>query len=228
MIEGENDKKQINVKSGQRDNINSEISDLDNKKVLKRVIIFSDAVFAFAITLLILDIHLPTGTVEDNLGPVLISLWHNYLAFLISFFVIYLYWIAHIRLFRKIKRCNWNLILLNYFQLLFIVIIPFSTSVISLILCQLSVIIYAIFIACAGYMSTFLRIYATRNHRLVNENYSSRDIKIDIILMLIAPISFTISIWIALFSVFISQLLWILWIIPRVIIQRIFKYKDPL
>jgi uncharacterized membrane protein len=227
-MELENDKKQINVKKAHRDDKNFELSDLSNKEVLRRVIIFSDAVFAFAITLLIVDIRLPTNTVEDNLGSVLISLWPNYLAFLISFFVIGLYWIAHIRLFRKIERCNWKLIWLNSFQLLFIVIIPFSTSILSLALCQLSVIVYAIIIASAGYMGTLLRIYATRNHRLVNENYSFRDIKIDTILILIAPICFTISIWIAFFSVFIAQLLWILWIIPRVIIQSIFKYKDPL
>jgi uncharacterized membrane protein len=205
-----------------------ETSDLNQKKVLERLVYFSDGVFAFAMTLLIVDVRLPIGTEEGNLGSVLISLWLNYLAFLISFFVIALYWIAHIRLFRKIERCNWNLLWLNTFQLLFIVIIPFSTSVMSLFLCPLSVIIYAIFMACAGYMSTFLRIYATHNHRLVNENYNSRDIKIDIILALIAPIFFTISIGIAFFSVFIAQLLWILWIIPRVIMQRIYKYKDPL
>jgi uncharacterized membrane protein len=211
-----------------QDNVNLEISDTNNKGVLKRVIAFSDAVFAFAITLLIIDIRLPTGTEKDKLGSVLISMWPYYLAFLISFFVINLYWMAHIRLFRKIVRCNWNLILLNSLQLFSIVIIPFVTSLISLVLSQLSVIIYAIFIAFSGYMSTFLRIYATFNHRLVSEKYGSRDIKIDLILNLIAPISFTISIWIAFFSIFLAQLLWILWIIPRVIMQRIYKYKDPL
>lgn len=222
------DKKQINNNNTHQNDNDVGLSDSINKEVLKRVIIFSDAVFAFAITLLIVDIRLPIGTTEDNLGPVLISLWPNYLAFLISFFVIGLYWFAHIRLFRKLTGCNWKLIWLNFFQLFLIVIIPFSTSVIALVLCQLSVIIYAISIACSGYMSTFLRIYVAYNHRLVNENYSSRDIKIDIILNSIAPICFTISIWVAFFSVFVAQLLWILWILPRIIIQHLFKYKDPL
>jgi uncharacterized membrane protein len=227
-MELDNDKKQINVKNAQRDIINSGMIDSDNRRVLKRVIDFSDAVFAFAITLLIVDIRLPTNTIESNLGSVLISLWPNYMAFLISFSVISLYWIAHIRLFRKIRRCNWNLIILNSFQLLFIVIIPFSTSVMSLVLCELSVIIYAIIIASAGYMSVFLRIYATCNHRLINEKYNSRDIKIDTILISLAPICFTISILIAFFNFFIAQLLWIVWIIPRIIIRRIFKRKDSL
>lgn len=227
-MEEENKDKQINIKKIQQDYTNLETSNLNNKSILKRVIIFSDAVFAFAITLLIVDIRLPAGTVEEDLGLVLISLWPNFLAFFMSFFVINLYWIAHIRLFRKLERCNWNLILLNSFQLLSIVLIPFPTSVLSLVFSQLSVIIYAVFIACAGYISVILRIYATKNHRLINKSYSSRAIKIDIILALIAPIGFTISIWIAFYSVFIAQLIWVLWVIPRVIIQRIYKYKDPL
>ena len=227
-MDEEDNYKQINVKNIARDNINLEKSDLENIKVLERTIAFSDGVFAFAITLLIVDIQLPAVASENNLGFILISLWPNYLAFVISFFVISLYWLAHVRLFRKIKRCNRNLMWLNLFQLLFIVIIPFTTSVMSRNLCQLSVIIYAFFMACAGYMSTILRFYATHNHRLVDEKYSSKDIKIEIILSLLAPICFTISIWIAFFNFFLAQLSWISWIIPRVIIQRIFKHKDPL
>jgi uncharacterized membrane protein len=80
-----------------------EKSDLENIKVLDRTIAFSDGVFAFAITLLIVDIQLPADTSENNLGSILLSLWPNYIAFIISFFVISLYWLAHVRLFRKIK-----------------------------------------------------------------------------------------------------------------------------
>lgn len=204
-----------------------EATDLNNRKVLERVIAFSDAVFAFAITLLIIDVRLPTGTSIDNLGSALIALWPNYLAFLLSFFVIGLTWSGHIRLFRKIERYDSSLIVLNLLQLLFIVIIPFSTSVISLYPSQLSVIIYAAVIACEGYMSTILRIYATYNHRLSNENYSSQDIKRDIILILIAPICFTSSIFITFLSIFAAQLLWFLWIIPYVVLQRRFRRKEP-
>ena len=77
--------KQINSKNIARDNINLEKSDLENIKVLERTIAFSDGVFAFAITLLIVDIQLPAVTSENNLGSILISLWPNYLAFVISF-----------------------------------------------------------------------------------------------------------------------------------------------
>lgn len=104
----------------------------ENEKVLGRILIFSDGVFAFAITFLILDVRLPAGTLKTNLASALISLWPNYLAFLISFFVIGIYWSPHLRLFKEIIGYDQNLIRLNLLYLFFIIIMPFSTSILSL------------------------------------------------------------------------------------------------
>ena len=49
---------------------------------------FSDAVFAIAITVLILDIRLPAGgdiADDSQLLTILTGLWHKYLAYVISF-----------------------------------------------------------------------------------------------------------------------------------------------
>jgi uncharacterized membrane protein len=197
-----------------------------HRKIVDRILAFSDAVFAFAITLLILDVRLPVDTIKANLGSVLISLWPNYMAFLISFFVIGLYWSVHVRLFREITRYDQNLIWLNLLHLLFIVIIPFSTSIISLHLTQLSVIVYAVSIAVAGYTHAILRAYAGHNHRLISEKYSSLHIKKGIILSLIAPICFTISVGIAFFSTLAAQLSWILIFLIHVIFQRLLRPKE--
>jgi uncharacterized membrane protein len=196
------------------------------KKVLERILAFSDGVFAFAITLLIIDVRLPTDTLKANLGSALISLWPNYMAFLISFFVIGLYWSAHARLFKEVIRYDMSLMWLNLLHLLFIVVIPFSTSVISLYRSQLSVIVYAASVACAGYIHTLLRIYAGHNHRLISERYSSLHIKKGIIISLIAPICFTISIGIAFHSSLAAQLSWILIFLIHVILQRLLKPKE--
>ena len=147
------------------------------------------------------------------------------MAFLISFFVIGLYWSVHVRLFREIIRYDMNLIWLNLLHLLFIVIIPFSTSIISLYLTQLSVIVYAACMACAGYIHTLLRIYAGHKHRLISDKYSSSHIKKNLILTLIAPICFTISIGITFFNLLAAQLSWILILLIRVILQRVLKPK---
>jgi uncharacterized membrane protein len=85
-------------------NRNSQERGRDNEKVLGRMLAFSDGVFAIAILLLLIDIRLPADTTVVNSGSTLIELWPKYLAFLLSFVVIGLYWSAHVRLFRKIIR----------------------------------------------------------------------------------------------------------------------------
>jgi TMEM175 potassium channel family protein len=50
-----------------------------------RVEAFSDGVFAIAITLLILEIRVPSHVADGHLGEELVKLWPSYLAFLTSF-----------------------------------------------------------------------------------------------------------------------------------------------
>jgi uncharacterized membrane protein len=204
------------------------VNDLNSENKLQgHISEFSNGVFAFAITLLVLDLVIPAGTSKADLPSALVSLWPNYMAFLISFFVIGLYWSTYIRLLKEIVRTDRTLIWLNLLFLLFIVIIPFSTRVISLYLTPLTIIIYAGLVACAGYMHSFLRIYAGHNHRLISKKYSSRHIRRGIALSLIAPICFTISIGIVFINTLAAQLFWVLIFVLHAIVGRMpqFKYK---
>lgn len=55
---------------------------------------FSDGVFAIAITLLVLEIAIPSGSESDLLGAV-VGQWPTYLAYLVSFSTIGAVWLAH-------------------------------------------------------------------------------------------------------------------------------------
>ncbi len=198
----------------------------DNKKVLGRILAFSDGVFAIAILLLLIDIRLPADTTAVNLGSVLIELWPKYLAFLLSFVVIGLYWSAHVRLFREIIRYDQNLIWLNLLILLFIVAIPFSTSALSIRLFQLSGIIYATNMACAGYMHTILRIYAGSNHRLISKKHSPLYIRRGILFSLFAPVGFTVSVGIVFFNASAAMVFWVIIFIVHFIFQRRLKPQE--
>jgi uncharacterized membrane protein len=186
---------------------------------------FSNGVFAFAITLLVLDIKLPAGTSKADLGSTLLSMWPNYLGFLISFLVIGLYWSVYIRLFREIIRTDRSLVILNLLYLLFIVVIPFSTSLISLYLSRLSVMVYAGLMAGAGYMHSLLRVHAGRRHRLVSAKHSKRSIRGGILLSLVTPVWFTVSIGIAFFSWLTAQLSWIVMIVVYSFLVHRLRYK---
>lgn len=199
----------------------TETTDSGDKKVQGYISEFSNGIFAFATTLLILDVALPVGTTKANLGSALVSIWPNYLAFLLSFLIIGLFWSVYIRLLRDIARTDHRFIMLNLFYLLFIVVVPFSTSLMSLYLSQLSVIIYSSLMACAGYMHTIMRIYAGVNNRLISAKYSSQYVKRGILLSLTIPIWFTISIGIALVSTLAAQVSWgVVFIVYTVLVHR--------
>ena len=192
----------------------------DNEKVLGRILTFSDGVVAIAILLLLIDIRLPADTSTTDLGAALWSLWPNYLAFFISFVVIGLYWSAHVRLFREIVRYDWALVWLNLLYLLFIVLIPFATTVLSTHFEKLSVIIYAATMACAGYTNTIVRVYSTKGHRLISSRFGSIYIKKAILLSLIAPTRFAISIGLAFLNPSVAQYFWIVMLIIHIVFLR--------
>lgn len=102
---------------------------------LERIVFFSDAVFAIAITLLIIEIKVPelhsTNITDAELWTALGHLLPKFIGFTISFFVIALYWMAHHRMFKYVISVSQKLLWNNFLFLLPIVIMPFSTAFFS-------------------------------------------------------------------------------------------------
>lgn len=101
---------------------------------IDRMILFTDAVFAIAITLLVIDIKVPkiaeNGTEQDFLNALLVEM-PNFIGFMVSFFVIGLYWFLHHKIFGYVINYTNKLIWLNLVFLFSIVLLPFTTSVYS-------------------------------------------------------------------------------------------------
>ena len=90
---------------------------------------FSDGVFAIAITLLVLEIKVPSA--DTALGPALLHLWPSYLAYVVSFVVIGAIWINHHAMFEHIERTDGMLSLLNVLHLMLVAFLPFPTAVLA-------------------------------------------------------------------------------------------------
>jgi uncharacterized membrane protein len=99
-----------------------------------RIEAFSDGVFAIAITLLILEIKIPTPG-SGRLSLQLMNQWPAYVSFLISFAFIGIMWINHHRLLTHIVRSDNTLLILNL-VLLGVVAVPFPTAVLAIHLGQ--------------------------------------------------------------------------------------------
>ena len=95
-----------------------------------RIEAFSDGVLAIAITLLILNLKVPSGS-EGHLGMALARQWPSYAAFLISFGFIGIMWVNHHRLFNHIRKSDNWLLFLNLLLLLGITVVPFPTALLA-------------------------------------------------------------------------------------------------
>ena len=94
-----------------------------------RVELFSDAVFAVAITLLVLD--LPLTKASGSLLHALADRWASFAGFGISFALLGCVWVSHYRLLRRAPRIDGAFLFLNLLVLMSIVLVPFGTSTIA-------------------------------------------------------------------------------------------------
>lgn len=95
---------------------------------------FSDGVFGFAVTLLVLGFVLPVFAhppSEAALSSALLRLWPNLIAYCLSFAVIGVMWQNHHALFRLVTRIDRKTIFFNLVLLAVTAFIPFATSVLG-------------------------------------------------------------------------------------------------
>src|ERR1041384_791744 len=90
-----------------------------------RIESFSDGVFAIAITLLVLEIKVPSlsGNAHD-LASALMGLWPSYFAYIFSFVMIGIHWVQHHYVFKLYERSDHNFALLNGLYLMCISFVP--------------------------------------------------------------------------------------------------------
>jgi uncharacterized membrane protein len=99
-----------------------------------RLVLFTDAVVAIAVTLLILplvDVVTESKAAGDDAVHVITDHQAQIYSFLLSFVVIARFWLAHHRVFEHVRAYNTRLIQLNMLWLLTVVVLPFPTEIIG-------------------------------------------------------------------------------------------------
>jgi uncharacterized membrane protein len=169
---------------------------------LERMILFSDAVFAIAITLLVIEIKVPEihKNVSDKiLSRELLHLVPKFIGFLISFFLIGLYWTIHHRMFGLVANYSGKLLWMNLFFLFFIALMPFSTGFYSeysgpeLFTEQLKIPLtfYVLNFSCVGFTNYLMWKYITNpRNKLMDHEPDRKEIKFAIARSLAVPIIF--------------------------------------
>jgi uncharacterized membrane protein len=178
---------------------------------LERLAFFSDAVMAIAMTLLALEIKLPNPGAALSSAALLeqlLALLPKYLGFVVSFLVVGLFWIAHNRQFRNLRRYDYALIWLNFLYLLLIAFLPFPTSVVSEHANAASTIFYAGEVAAIGLSMQLILWYTSRRPHLLRQRLTGAQFRTTFYRQLVAPLIFLISIPIALWNPAVARLAW--------------------
>ena len=131
---------------------------------------FSDGVFAVAITLLVLTIHLPDSKLPVPAGRQvhdLLSIWPQYAVYFVAFATIGIMWINHHALLKNVQRVTHGIVLANLLLLSFICFLPFATDVLREYgVTNVAIVYYGIVMTLisAAYTLLYVQVYAAHVH----------------------------------------------------------------
>jgi uncharacterized membrane protein len=191
-----------------------------------RVLFFSDAVFAIAITLLVVDIRVPAivanaaRELHDDRGKIL--------SFAISFLVIGLFWMGHHRMFRYITALDRPIMFLNLLFLGTIAFLPYPTALLFAGTTKqpAAPVFYASCVAGAGLLELVVWLYAIRAKGLVPASVSPALRRAETAQILPVPMVFGLSIPVAFIAPGLAPFTWILLVPIGRIVSRIMRVKE--
>ena len=161
---------------------------------LERIVFFSDAVMAIAVTLLAVELK-PPDVAPSQLSQALAELGPMLVSFTLSFMIIASFWIMHHMTFSYIRDYDYKITWLNILFLMFIALTPFASSLLgSYMLNETALMVYAFVIAMAGFARASIWEYAVRGHRFVDSDLSNDTIKKLRVRNMLTPIAFGVSI----------------------------------
>lgn len=168
-----------------------------------RVLAFSDGVFAIAITLLVLNLTIPS--VHHDLLGALGREWPRFLSYVTSFVLIGILWSNHHHIFNHVKRANHTFLIINVVFLLWVASIPFPTAILASYLDnpperRTAMVIYAVTFLIGALLFNLVWRYATTGERLTGENPNREVIEKTNRSYLLGPVVYAIDVIVSLVS----------------------------
>jgi uncharacterized membrane protein len=176
--------------------------------------VFSDGVFAIAITLLVLEISVPVGRDEHELWHELGKEWPYYFGYALSFISIGIMWMNHHEFFRDIKRVDQPLLGLNLLLLMCVAFLPFPTAVLATQLDNASgrlpaTLLYGGTLTVTAVMFNILWLYASAGNRLIDRHVSDARLLLRTRRYVLGPVSYGLTLPLALISPWISLAIYV-------------------
>ena len=196
---------------------------MSQNKSLSRLEMFSDGVFAIAITLLILEIKVPpidSIHSADDLVNALLHLWPSYFAFVYSFGGILVQWVLHHNTFNHLDKTSRSFLYTNGFLLFTIVFFPFPTALLAEYInteYAMPAIVFYGMASVINALAWFLFIRSIKKpKRLLNDAFSPEEYNKlragNHFALIVYASTALLAIWLPYTSLIISVALWALWI----------------
>jgi uncharacterized membrane protein len=196
-----------------------------------RILFFSDAVFAIAITLLIVDLPGRLGQLDSrgfNSARALRQALPAIGGFWLGFAVIGLFWMGHHSLFRHVTGFDRRLMLMNLLFVGLIAFLPYPTALLSASASQFAgVVFYAVCTGAAGVVETVMWAYACTARAGLVTGLSRPAQRLILLRTARAPAVFAVSIPIALVSPSGAAYFWIAIPVVGAVIERFYGQHDP-
>lgn len=181
---------------------------MDNQRDVEigtqRLETLTDGVFAIVMTLLALELSLPIisqRSLDIQLIPRLIELWPKFYSYILSFLLTGMLWNGNRVEYRYIKRSDGMLVMLTVIYLMFLTLLPFTTSVVGAYpLDKLPLLIFGINFAAILCSRIVIWRYAVGEHRLVDPDLSPQLIRTNTLIPLVAILGAFINSLIAFVS----------------------------
>ena len=194
----------------------------------ERLLLFSDGIIAFTITLATISIRLPTGKDYTDFSAILTDLGPYLVTYLIGFVIVGSYWYEHWCLFRYIKHSATALVVWNLLFLASLVFLPFLSHYYGgnfylsgdrdKLYLAITTLLFYTFLLITGILLLLVWRYASRRHRLIDEDLSTSIVRntslrllrnpLAIIIYLVAFVGFGDSITTSVLPVIVFLVIW--------------------
>jgi uncharacterized membrane protein len=205
------------------------VSDDRSKVRISDIVSFSDAIFAFSITFMALSIQFPDQTnnlTQSEIISKILELRPQFEVYVVSFFVVGIYWIAYHFVFNHIIDSHSTRTWINLLFLFFITLISFTTSLLirygnySIVF-----ILYSAVLAITGTLLSLIWIHAkVTNH--IDKELNETNIMNITLESIVPPIIFMLSIPVFFINANIAHYFWLLIIPSKVIIRKRYPYNN--
>jgi uncharacterized membrane protein len=198
----------------------------------ENIILFGDAIFSIAITLLALEVKLPEGITHENVDLMfttgLVQTLPRFIGFAISFFVLASYWLSFHKVTGYMRRFDRRSLWLTILFLFMIALMPFPTAILGDFGDKgVAVIFYQVIASVTSAILFVIWAYAASGRKLIEETVNKRIIDLYSVRLLIPAAVFLITVPLTMYSPIVAEISWITVLPLSYFARAYFKVDDP-